>query len=482
MSFNSPSPTTPTPPRSTSPWALVALAVSMLLASLGVSIANVALPAIAEAFDAPFHTVQWVVLAYLLAITIMIVTAGRLGDILGHKRVLTGGLILFTLASLLCGASPTLPILIAARALQGVGAAVLMALSLALIRDTVPPEKIGTAMGLMGTMSAIGTALGPSLGGLLLAGPGWHAIFLIVVPLGLVNTVLVLRTIPAHDARVKDTRSRLDGWGTLFLAGALGTYALAVTIGNGTLEWLNIGLIIACAIAIGLFIRVEKAASAPLIELSALRDLSLTTGLITNFCVATVMMATLVVFPFYLSLALGLNAALVGLILTVGPVLSVICGVPSGWLVDQLGVSRIMFLGLFAMVLGCLALALMPTEFGIIGYIAAIAVLSPGYQLFQSANNTAIMSPVPTDQRGVISGMLNLSRNLGLITGAAVMGTIFTYGVGRSDIVKAAPTAVATGMHTTFAVATLIIASALCLAIITYKRASGRVPLETPQH
>ena len=482
MSFNSPSPTTPTPPRSTSPWALVALAVSMLLASLGVSIANVALPAIAEAFDAPFHTVQWVVLAYLLAITIMIVTAGRLGDILGHKRVLTGGLILFTLASLLCGASPTLPILIAARALQGVGAAVLMALSLALIRDTVPPEKIGTAMGLMGTMSAIGTALGPSLGGLLLAGPGWHAIFLIVVPLGLVNTVLVLRTIPAHDARVKDTRSRLDGWGTLFLAGALGTYALAVTIGNGTLEWLNIGLIIACAIAIGLFIRVEKAASAPLIELSALRGLRLTAGLITNFCVATVMMATLVVFPFYLSLALGLNAALVGLILTVGPVLSVICGVPSGWLVDQLGVSRIMFLGLFAMVLGCLALALMPTEFGIIGYIAAIAVLSPGYQLFQSANNTAIMSPVPTDQRGVISGMLNLSRNLGLITGAAVMGTIFTYGVGRSDIVKAAPTAVATGMHTTFAVATIIIAFALCLAIITYKRASGRVPLETPQH
>ncbi|HAE02203.1 MAG TPA: MFS transporter, partial [Rhodospirillaceae bacterium] len=267
--FESVQPPTITPPRKTSPWALVALAVSMLLASLGINIANVALPAIAQAFDAPFHTVQWIVLAYLLTITIMIVTAGRLGDILGHKRVLTGGLILFTLASLLCGVSPTLPILIAARALQGVGAAVLMALSLALIRDTVPPEKIGTAMGLMGTMSAVGTALGPSLGGLLLAGPGWHAIFLIVVPLGLVNTVLVLRTIPAQDARVTDTRPRLDGWGTLFLAGALGSYALAVTIGNGTLNWLNIGLISASALAIGVFIRVEKTAPAPLIELSA---------------------------------------------------------------------------------------------------------------------------------------------------------------------------------------------------------------------
>ncbi|HAJ23009.1 MAG TPA: MFS transporter, partial [Rhodospirillaceae bacterium] len=110
--FESVQPPTITPPRKTSPWALVALAVSMLLASLGINIANVALPAIAQAFDAPFHTVQWIVLAYLLTITIMIVTAGRLGDILGHKRVLTGGLILFTLASLLCGVSPTLPILI----------------------------------------------------------------------------------------------------------------------------------------------------------------------------------------------------------------------------------------------------------------------------------------------------------------------------------------------------------------------------------
>ena len=134
------------------------------------------------------------------------------------------------------------------------------------------------------------------------------------------------------------------------------------------------------------------------------------------------------------------------------------------------------------MVLGCLALALLPTEFGTIGYIAATAILSPGYQLFQSANNTAIMTPVPIDQRGVISGMLNLSRNLGLITGAAVMGTIFTYGVGSSDIVKAAPTAIATGMHTTFTVATIIMVLALSLAIVTYKRASGRVPLETPQH
>ena len=167
-----------------------------------------------------------------------------------------------------------------------------MALSLALIRDTVPPEKIGTAMGLMGTMSAVGTALGPSLGGLLLAGPGWHAIFLIVVPLGLVNTVLVLRTIPAQDARVTDTRPRLDGWGTLFLAGALGSYALAVTIGNGTLNWLNIGLISASALAIGVFIRVEKTAPAPLIELSALRNLSLSTGLITNFCVVSILSVT----------------------------------------------------------------------------------------------------------------------------------------------------------------------------------------------
>jgi MFS family permease len=143
----------------------------MLLSSLAGSIANIGLPTLAQAFDASFHSVQWVVLAYLLAITSLIVSVGRLGDMLGRRRLMLAGILLFTLASALCGVAPTLWLLIAARALQGLGAAIMMTLTMALIGETVTKEKTGSAMGLLGTLSAIGTALGPTLGGVLIAGP-----------------------------------------------------------------------------------------------------------------------------------------------------------------------------------------------------------------------------------------------------------------------------------------------------------------------
>lgn len=156
----------------------------MLLSSLGTSIANVGLPTLARAFDASFQQVQWIVLAYLLAITTLIVSVGRLSDIAGRRRLLLIGTVLFTTASLLCGLAPTLPLLVAARVAQGLGAAVMMALSMAFVGETVPKEKTGSAMGLLGTMSAVGTALGPSLGGVLISGFGWPAIFFVNVPLG----------------------------------------------------------------------------------------------------------------------------------------------------------------------------------------------------------------------------------------------------------------------------------------------------------
>ena len=160
-------------------WGLACLCLAILLPALGTSIANVALPTLAQAFDASFQQVQWIVLAYLLAITTLIVSVGRLGDIVGRRRLLLAGLVLFTAASVLCGTAPTLWLLIAARAAQGLGAAVMMAIAMALVGETVPKARTGRAMGLLGTMSAIGTALGPTLGGVLISGLGWQAIFLV---------------------------------------------------------------------------------------------------------------------------------------------------------------------------------------------------------------------------------------------------------------------------------------------------------------
>ncbi len=451
-------------------WALVSLSLSVLLSSLGTSIANVALPNLAQAFSASFQEVQWIVLAYLLAITTLIVSVGRLGDITGRRRLLLAGIFLFTVASVLCGVAPTLWLLVAARALQGLGAAIMMALTMAFVGETVPKERTGSAMGLLGTMSAIGTALGPSLGGVLIAGPGWRAIFLVNVPLGILAFLLAHRYLPADRQRPKTGSAGFDHMGTLLLALTLAAYALAMTTGRGSFGSLNMALLLAAVFGVGLFVRTETRAASPLIRLAAFRNAVLSTSLAMNALVSTVMMATLVVGPFYLSRALGLDAALVGIVMSIGPIVSALSGVLAGRMVDRLGAPFMVIIGLIQMVAGAIALSVLPAMFGIAGYIAAIAVLTPGYQLFQAANNTGVMMDVSPDQRGVISGMLNLSRNLGLITGASVMGAVFALASATTDITTAHPEAVATGMRITFAVAAALIVIALTIATRAYRR------------
>jgi MFS family permease len=453
--------------------AVGSLALSMLLASLGTSIANVALPTLTQSFGASFHAVQWVVLAYLLAITIAIVSAGRLGDLVGHRRVLLGGIALFTAAAAGCAVAPTLGTLIAARAAQGVGAAVLMALTMALVRAAVPRESTGRAMGLLGTTSAVGTALGPSLGGVLIAGPGWRAIFAVMVPLGLLNLVVAGRRLPADRERARLDLRRFDRTGTLVLGVALAAYALAVTVSGRTVPLLAVA-----AVGTGVFLYAESRVAAPLIRLAEFRNRLLSGSLAMNALVATVMMTTLVVGPFYLASTLGLGAAAVGLVMSIGPVLSALTGIPAGRLVDRRGAPAMVTAGLVAMAGGCVGLVVLPAQWGVIGYVVAFALLTPGYQLFLAANNTAVMVDVGVERRGVVSGMLNLSRNLGLITGASVMGAVFAAASSTADVATAGPGAVATGMRITFAVAAGLIAVATAVSVI--RSPASAVPAASP--
>ncbi|GLS19164.1 MFS transporter [Labrys miyagiensis] len=383
------------------------LALSTGLASLGTSIANIALPALAEAFAAPFSQVQAVVVAYLAALTISVVIAGRLGDSHGLKPMLMVGLGLFLGASLLCAAAPNLWLLIGARALQGIGAAFLMTLSMALMRQTASTPRVGRAMGLLGTVSALGTALGPSLGGLLIPAMGWRGIFWVQVPLAAVTFILAFAMLPA-DPRSGKT-SALSLWSVL--------------------------------------------------------SKSVAPNLVVNLLVAAVMMTTLVVGPFYLGLGLGLKEALLGFIMAIGPVISIFSGVPSGRLVDAWGSGRVLAIGLALLAAGAFLLALLPNMIGVVGYVLSIIVLTPGYQLFQAANNTATLADVSKDRRGTVSGLLTLSRNIGLIAGASAMGAVFAFGVGTEDFAHAAPAAVATGMRLTFLVAggMMIVASGVAL-------------------
>jgi len=445
-------------------WVLLSLSMAMLLSSLGTSITNVALPTLAQVFGVSFQAVQWVVLAYLLAITSLIVGAGRLGDMLGRRRLLLAGIGLFTVASVLCAAAPTLWLLIAARAVQGLGAAILMALTMALVGEAVPKEKTGSAMGLLGTMSAVGTALGPTLGGVLIGSGGWQAIFWVNVPLGVLTFFLARRYLPMDRSGPKPAWASFDGPGTLLLALTLVAYALAMTLGRGSFGWLNAALLLATATGAGVFVWVEKRAAAPLIRWAMFSNSVLSAGFAMSALVTTVVMATLVVGPFYLSGALQLEAAHVGLVMSTGPLVAALAGVPAGRLVDRLGADRVSNGGLFAMVAGCAALALLPTRFSVPGYVVPLVVVTAGYALFQAANNTAVMRDVPADKRGVVSGLLGLSRNLGLITGASVMGAVFVAGSAASGIASTGPESVAAGMRATLAVAASLVAVALVIA------------------
>ncbi|MCG7220434.1 MFS transporter [Acinetobacter sp. AG3] len=389
----------------------ITLALSMLLASLGTSIANIALPTLAEVFLLPFIQVQAVVIGYLISLTITVVIAGRLGDRYGCKSMLIVGLLIFSLASLLCSVAPSLWILVAARSFQGIGAAFLMTLAMALTRQTVSKSQLGRAMGMLGTISALGTALGPVLGGFLLVVSGWQSIF-----------------------------------GLQFILAGIAIILARVLLPND-------------------YIKKQIPA------LTSLQtDQNITPNLMVNSLVAAVMMTTLVIGPFYLSLGLNLDQIQVGLIMGIGPVVAILSGIPSGRLVDRWGSRYIVITGLIFLIIGSSMLAILPKLMGISGYIMPIIILTSGYQLFQAANNTMTLADVPKARQGIVSGLLSLSRNMGLIIGASVMGAIFSFGVGTNQLTQATALAIIDGMQLTFICAGALMVVGLLISCVSFRR------------
>lgn len=389
----------------------ITLALSMLLASLGTSIANIALPTLAEVFLLPFIQVQAVVIGYLISLTITVVIAGRLGDRYGCKSMLIVGLIIFSLASLLCSVAPSLWILVAARSFQGIGAAFLMTLTMALTRQTVSKSQLGRAMGMLGTISALGTALGPVLGGFLIVVSGWQSIF-----------------------------------GLQFILAGIAIILARVLLPND-------------------YIKKQIPA------LTSLQtDQNITPNLMVNLLVAAVMMTTLVIGPFYLSLGLNLDQIQVGLIMGIGPVVAILSGIPSGRLVDRWGSRYIVITGLIFLIIGSSMLAILPKLMGISGYIMPIIILTSGYQLFQAANNTMTLADVPKARQGIVSGLLSLSRNMGLIIGASVMGAIFSFGVGTNQLTQATALAIIDGMQLTFICAGALMVVGLLISCVSFRR------------
>ncbi|ALE06749.1 hypothetical protein AL755_16970 [Arthrobacter sp. ERGS1:01] len=426
------------------------LALVAVIAALGTSLVNVLLPAVAGEFGVAMPSVQWVTLAFLLSSTVMIVPVGRWADILGRARVLRIGLGVFILASLLASFAPGLEVLVAARALQGAGVAAMVSLPVALVRETVAKDQMGRAMGMIGTAMATGMAVGPALGGVLTASAlGWHGTVFLFVPMG-VASWLLLRKLPAAVA-VAPQRTAMDIAGLALLAAVLAGYAMALTFTPG--GWLGTaGLLGLAALGFVLWVRVEKRAVAPLVDLAKLRELGVFPGLVLNFCGSLIMMTFTIIPPFYLTLGLGLDMGRMGLVMAVGPVAAILTGVPAGRWVDRWGATRMAGAGLAAMTAAALGFAILVPLWGVAGFLVAAVVLTPGNQMFMAGNNTAIMSRAGAAQQGAVSGMLTLARNLGFITATAVMALVFNLAVDRAG----GPSGATLGMAACFGIAAIV--------------------------
>ncbi len=357
------------------------MGIATLLPTFGMSIANVALPTFTVTFSQSLANVQWVVSAYLFALTVFSLLAGRVADGVGARTTLLLGYLAFVAGSVVCYFAANLPILIAGRVVQGTGAAALAVVAISLAKSIGGEDKLGRAMGTMATLTAVGTALGPSVGGIVLELFGWRTLFLLLIA-GAGFGVLSVGFIPAQSPRWKQADS-----------GAIGS-------DNTSL--------------------VEYVVPA-----------------IANCFVSVIMMTTFIAGPFFLTYALGFSEGGVGIVMAIGPVISVLAGVPSGYLVDRLGPQRVMAVGLSQLVIGALCFAFLPNIWGIGGYVVALIVMTPGYQMFLAANNTSVMRGVPDHRRGVISGLLNMSRNAGLILGASAIAALFMWGAGTPDLQSA---------------------------------------------
>lgn len=437
--------------------------------TLDTSIVNVALPTLVQTFQTTFTMIQWVVLSYLLVITALVLGAARLGDMIGKRQLYLGGLIVFTIGSLLCGLSPGVGWLIGFRALQGVGAVMIAALGAAIVAEVFPDSERGRALGIVGAAVSLGIASGPTIGGLLIAVAGWRSIFLVNVPIGIFASFIILRFIPA-DVH-SPGKQRFDWLGAAVMSMALVCFALGMTAGQsqGFGSPMVLALLAVAAVGMVGFVALEARLKQPMVDLQLFDNLFFSLSLLTGGLVFVVIAGMLLIIPFFLELVLGLPTQHVGLLLAVSPILTGIIAPFSGTLSDRFGTRSISFIGLLLMLLGCLLISTFHAGMTDLDYIWRVACIGVGIGMFQSPNNSAILGGVSPERLGIASGLLALSRTLGQTAGLPLMGALFGLfslaGTDATDVTNAPPEALVAGARSTFHIAAgLMLAGAMLVA------------------
>lgn len=452
-------------------YVMSAVAMSIFLGTIDGSIVNVALPTLVKELHTTFATVQWVVLAYLLTISTLLLSMGRLGDMIGKKPIYVTGFVGFTLGSVLCGLAPNVYWLIAFRVVQAVGASMTVALGTAIITEAFPPRERGKALGIGGSIVSVGIVLGPTLGGLIIDALSWRWIFYVNLPVGIIGTLMALHFVP----NFKPTgRQRFDYTGAAALFVSLLSFLLALTMGQqiGFADTRILLLFGGWLVFLTFFLLVEWRTPQPMIDLRLFKNELFSINLVTGFITFVAIAGTIILMPFYLENVLGYAPRQVGLLIAIVPIGMGALAPIAGALSDRFGSRLITVIGLFILGIGYYSMSTLTPQTTAVGYILRLLPVGVGMGVFQSPNNSAIMGAAPRERLGIASGLLSITRTLGQVTGIAILGAvwagrvIFYYGAILPGGATAAPAAAQVmGLHDTFLIVATFIIVGLGLSI-----------------
>ncbi len=455
----------------------------VILATIDGSIVNIALPTIRTDLDTTFRMVQWVPIGYLLVIAGLTLGTGRLGDILGKKRIYTVGFVVFTLGSMLCGLAPSIGFLIGFRLIQALGAVMILALGAAILTEAFPPNERGKALGFIGTFVSIGIVTGPAVGGLLISALDWRWIFYVNLPVGIIGTLLAIRFVPNLPPA---PGQKMDYRGAALLSITLLSLAFALTRGQdaGFFDGTNLMLYAVVVAGVAGFIALERRLESPMIRLDIFRNPLLSVSIITGFITFVVLSAVFLLMPFYLEGVLGFDVRTVGLLVGAGPLVLGVISPMSGALSDRIGVRRLTLAGLVILSVTYLALRSLDVNTEWWQYVLLAIPIGVGVGVFQSPNNSAIMGTMPREYSGVAAGILSITRLMGQIVGFALLGSFWASrvlantGTPVVDATRAPAAAQVAGIHDTFLLGFVLMAVAAMLGFWGFRKERRLAPAE----
>ncbi len=454
---------------------MAAIGSGVLMSTIDGSIVNIALNTLVNDFNSNLNVVEWVMLAYLLTLTCLLLLAGRVGDMFGKRRVYIIGFVVFTVASALCGLSPTIGALIGFRVVQAIGAAMIQAIGPALLVVAFPPNERGTALGVIGSVVAAGILIGPALGGLLLNYVSWQSIFYVNIPIGLGGIWLSQASLPADQASAQ--KHRFDVIGAAFMLVSLFCLLFGLTEGP-LVGWGNpwiIGLFASAITVGGLFIWWERRTAQPMLNLNIFRQAAFSLNLLAGFILFCSISFNLLMAPLLLQLVYELDLQTTGFVLISLPITLSLVSPISGRLSDRIGARLLTISGLVTIMLSFIAMSIILNGAPLIYMIGALLLLGAGIGLFQSPNNSVIMGNAPAEALGVAGALLAVMRTLGQTGGIAIAGAILTSRVETiagehiEPLTAAPPDILSAGFSQTF-----LIAAIIALLAIAPSLAGGR--------